>query len=101
MYPNGFWGVWIANSRTRITNPISDTSLVWSPVQRPNTAQNFSLANWSVLSGLPLASQTPGVYYVYVRFLDGAGNPTSSVLTGTVTLNTITKPTLRLPVVRK
>src|SRR5207237_1437049 len=53
MYPNGYWGVWIANSRTPVTNPISDTNLVWTTVQRPDANANFSLQNWSVLSGIP------------------------------------------------
>jgi len=38
---------------------------------------------------------------VYVRFLDGAGNPTDGYLTASVTLSQITRPQVSLPLVRR
>lgn len=102
LYPApGFWGVWVANSRTPVTNPISDTTLTWSPVQASATSGTFSLRNWSLLSGIAPANRTPGDYYVYARFLDGAGNPTTSVLSSTVRLDRIVAPSVQLPVVTR
>ncbi|MBC8078487.1 MAG: hypothetical protein H7Y32_20585 [Chloroflexales bacterium] len=102
MYANrGFWGVWVANSRTPITNPITDTVLGWAAVAAPGNTADFTLSNWNLLNNIPVASQTPGDYYVYVRFLDGAGNPTNDFISTKVTLSAITKPTVTLPLISK
>lgn len=102
MYPGrGFWGVWVANSRTPVADPATDTTLAWQALPISGTASNFTLANWSLIGGLPLAQQTPGDYYVYLRFLDGAGNPTAGYLSNKVTLTAITLPTVFLPVTLK
>jgi len=99
MYPGrGFWGVWVANSRTSVADPATDTTLAWQVMPISGTASNFTLANWSLVGGLPRAQQTPGDYYVYLRFLDGAGNPTAGYLSAKVTLTDITPPTVFLPV---
>jgi hypothetical protein len=101
VYPGrGFWGVWIANSRTQVANPATDTTLNWMPVQAPGSSADFTLANWSLATGLSGALQ-PGQYFVYVRFLDGAGNPTDGVLTGSVTLAQVTRPQVALPLMRR
>jgi len=100
-YPGrGYWGVWVANSRTEVANPTTDSSLVWLPLKAPATGNDFSISNWSLASGLSGALQ-PGTYHVYVRFLDGAGNPTDGFLKATVTLSQITRPQVSLPVVRR
>lgn len=102
MYPGrGFWGVWVANSRTPIADPANDATLTWQPVAVNGTTSEFTLANWSLLGGLTADQQTPGDYYVYLRFLDGAGNPTNGFLVNKVNLSAITKPQTSLPVVIK
>lgn len=97
----GFWGVWLANSRTEVANPAADTTLSWAAVAVPGNSADFRLSNWNVINYLPAASQTPGDYYIYARFLDGAGNPTSDVLSVKVTISAITRPTVSLPLVSK
>ncbi|MEI6776425.1 MAG: hypothetical protein WCK70_05960 [Chloroflexales bacterium] len=101
-YPGrGFWGVWLANSRTPVTNPTTDTSLVWTPVAAPGTDKSFTISNWSLATGIPTAQRTAGDYTIYARFLDGAGNPTSGVISTTLNLSTITEPKVNLPFVRR
>ena len=102
MYPGrGFWGVWVANSRNVVANPLSDTSLQWTSVAAPGTTADFTLSKWNLLNGIPAASQTPGDYYVYVRFLDGAGNPTNDFISTKATISSVTKPTVYLPLIVK
>jgi hypothetical protein len=68
-------------------------------VATPNSS--FSV-RWSLFSGLGYTSDLankPGDYYVFVRFLDGAGNPSSGSLKLKVTLEPgYTLPSQRLPV---
>ncbi|MCG8352801.1 MAG: exo-alpha-sialidase, partial [Chloroflexales bacterium] len=97
-----FWGVWVANSRTQVANPTDPAGpLTWTALAVPRGAGNsFTLANWSLASNLSGEAGT-GTYYVYVRFLDGAGNPTDGYLTTEVTVDQVTFPSLHLPVVRR
>ncbi|GAB4213764.1 MAG: sialidase family protein [Roseiflexaceae bacterium] len=68
-----FWGVWIANSRTDVG--ADSPALVYQPVQvfKPDTAFDIK---WNLFNGLNQGTATnqTGTYYIYVRFLDGAGN---------------------------
>lgn len=101
-YPGrGFWGVWLANSRQPSSNPTTDPSLVWFPVAAPGDSSTFTIPNWSLASGLPANQVTPGAYYVYARFLDGAGNPTDGYVQATVNLETVTFVRTYLPFVRR
>jgi len=101
-YPGrGFWGVWLANSRQPVNNPATDPDLVWIPVEAPGESTTFTIANWSLASGLPADQRTPGAYYVYARFLDGAGNPTDGHLAATINLTNVTFPRTHLPVTRR
>ncbi len=98
---HSFWGVWIANSRT--DNGPEDPNLNWYPVQAQQAGSNFSL-KWSLFSGLNYgtAADKTGDYYVYVRFLDGAGNPSVNALKVKVTLQPgYTFPSLSLPFVSR
>ena len=75
---NDFWGVWVANSTTNVTpdNP----GLKWLPVQVSEPGPSFTIS-WNLFSGLgPQQQQGDKDYYIYVRFLDGAGNPTTSAI---------------------
>lgn len=101
-YPGrGFWGVWVANSRTPVANPATDPNLVWLPIKAPGEGGSFEINGWSLASGLPASAVTPGNYYVYVRFLDGAGNPSDGFLTASVTLTQVTQPRVMLPLMRR
>ena len=103
-YPSGYWGVWIANSRTLITDTLTNTALNWYPVEIPVAGRTLSptVTNWSLASGLTSSQLTAGTYYVYVRILDGAGNFSDQVMTSTVTLSTApVRPQVMLPIVQR
>ena len=85
-----FWGLWIANSRDAVNNPVS-AGLKWTVVKAPasvavpSTAAGgidytVTIKNWSLATGLTRAQMTPGDYFIYIRFLDAAGNPTDAYL---------------------
>jgi hypothetical protein len=102
LYPGrGFWGLWIANSRTPLSDPANDPNVKWHAVEAPGDSSDVTIRNWSLLSGIAPSQQEPGLYYVYVRFLDGAGNPSTAVLSKSITLSSIRKPQIQLPIVRK
>ncbi|NTU82730.1 MAG: hypothetical protein HGA45_25730 [Chloroflexales bacterium] len=96
----GFWGVWVANSRTAVTDPATSADLQWYPIQVPGTSSTFDIS-WSLGSGLSASQVTPGVYHIYMRFLDGAGNATDGVISTTVTISQLTRPKTELPQVRR
>jgi len=98
-----FWGVWIANATTDVG--ANNASLMWFPVRVPNPNASPFTVQWNVFSGLNIGPDRnkPGDYFVYVRFLDGAGNPSSTALPVVkVTLAPgYTIPTYALPLIRK
>jgi hypothetical protein len=82
---NDYWGVWIANSPTDVA--ADSASLNWIPVQVATPGASFSL-QWSLFNGFSSeADRRAGPYFVYIRFLDGAGNPSKNVLKTKITLN--------------
>jgi hypothetical protein len=96
-----FWGVWIANS-TSPTATADSANLNWYPVRVPTPDSSFSV-QWNLFTGLNITSDLrnhPGDYYVFVRFLDGAGNASTGSLDKLkVTLTAgYDIPTVRLPV---
>lgn len=78
--PDGrqFWGVWIANSRTPVGDP-NNSNLQWFPIQVGNPGASFNVS-WNLFNGLASGDRTTGTYYIYVKFLDGAGNATIGTL---------------------
>jgi hypothetical protein len=96
-----FWGVWVANSRTAVSDPQNDPNLFWVPLEAPGSGTSFTIEGWSLATGLLSEQVTPGEYYVYVRFLDGAGNPTTGHLTQALTLEQATSIAVYLPTVRR
>jgi hypothetical protein len=72
-----FWGVYVANSR--VMTPTLST-LNWTAVQVHQPGTTFSVPQWSLFAGLASASRTAGDYYVFVKFVDGAGNVTQDVI---------------------
>jgi hypothetical protein len=103
LYPApGFWGIWVANSRTQVSSPLTDENLVWTPLETPGTTGSFTIDGWSLVTGIPEAQRTAGEYFVYVRFLDGAGNPSDAFLTDSVTLAAApTEARVFAPIVRR
>src|SRR5262249_22322836 len=97
---NDFWGVWVANSPTDIA--ADSPSLNWSAIPVPTPGPTFSI-KWSLFSGLSAATdRRAGTYFVYVRFLDGAGNPSAESLKTQVTLTSaFAMPTIYGPFIRK
>ncbi|RRR74187.1 MAG: hypothetical protein EI684_07610 [Candidatus Viridilinea halotolerans] len=110
-YPGGYWGVWLANSLTEVTNPLTNTNLIWYPIEVVDAwnADNSrpAVVGWSLASGLGLSltqlrDLNNPTFHVYARFLDGAGNPTPQVISKTVTINgSLTFPQVHLPLVRR
>ena len=95
-----FWGVWMANT-TSSTATADDANLNWYPVRVPTPDSSFTV-KWNLFAGLNFTSDLrnkPGDYYVFVRFLDGAGN--ASTASHTKLKVTLTAgydiPTVRLP----
>ncbi|KAB8141128.1 hypothetical protein F8S13_20190 [Chloroflexia bacterium SDU3-3] len=79
-----FWGVWVAASKTQYTEEETNTDsspLRWTPIQVASPGASFSV-DFSLASGQGGTSLTDyaGTYYVYVKFLDGAGNPSTKTL---------------------
>ena len=79
LYPTGYWGVWVAVEK--IPDPANPpapdataSTLKWGAV--PVTSGSFTV---NLLNGTSELLSS-GSYRVYVRFLDGAGNPSIDVL---------------------
>ena len=102
-----FWGVWVAVSKTlyaadqinTVNNPLK-----WSAIQVPSPDATFTV-DASLATGqdsVPLTSYA-GTYYVYTKFLDGAGNPsTATLISGPVTLAAgYSVPTINAPLVAR
>jgi hypothetical protein len=106
-YPGGYWGAWVANSLTPVADPTTSTALNWTPVQINGPARSAGAAtikNWSLATKLGVGARSipaNSTIYVYVRLLDGAGNPSDRVITQQVTLPAATLPQTQLPLVRR
>lgn len=103
-FPTGFWGVWIANSAEPVSDPANDPNLKWTVIESPEEERadnGFVIEDWSLATGLPGSALQPGDYYIYVRFLDGAGNPTDSVISTRVASTQLVRPEVELPLVRR
>jgi hypothetical protein len=97
---NDYWGVWVANSPTDIS--ADSPQLNWVPIAVPSPGATFSI-EWSLFSGIDTpADRRAGAYFVYVRFLDGAGNPSAEVLKTQITLvSPFSMPAVYTPVIRR
>lgn len=104
VYPGGYWGVWVANSLTPVADPQTSESLNWSPAPVDPAGSSPVLEDWSLLTNLNRTARSftgPQTFYVYVRFLDGAGNPTDRVISQQITLSAVTGPTMYAPFIRR
>lgn len=101
--PDGkqFWGVWVANSPSDVAP--DDPSLDYYAVRVDQPDSTFSV-HWNLFNGLNYgpATDKSGTYYIYVRFLDGAGNPSQRVVRLQAQLSPgYSLPQVALPIVRK
>jgi len=100
--PDGkqFWGIWVANSPTDVLS--NSQTLNWTPIQIPSPDLTFSV-QWSLFSGLSNPQdRRAGDYFVYVRFLDGAGNPSAAALKAQITLApNFSVPTSYVPAIQR
>lgn len=79
-----FWGLWATVSKTLYTeDEVNDPSstLQWAaiPIPQAGTAFSTDLSLATGQSNGNLANYV-GDYYVYIKFLDGAGNPSNKTL---------------------
>lgn len=95
----GFAAVWLAVSRTPLADP-AGADLEWALVPVPGNSSTFTVEDFSLATGLAPSQTTAGTYYVYARFVDGAGNPSDGALTLTLT-SSATAPELHLPTVSR
>jgi hypothetical protein len=77
------WGVWVANAVCTAPGScpaVSDSALRWAPLKTAAATTSSTSFSWNLRDGLaPTAVTTGNEYYkTYIKFLDGAGNPTSS-----------------------
>lgn len=98
-FPDEIWGVWVANSPDRVADPLRDQNLRWFIVPASGVRNGtFEVRNWSLASGLSRAQLVAGEdYYLYVRFLDAAGNATNEYVEIRVPSSNLTPPQLWLP----
>jgi len=94
-----FWGVWMANATSDVG--ADSAALNWYPV-RVGAPNNSFTVTWPILAGLNFSytelRNKPGTYFVYVRFLDGAGNASvASIKTTAILTAGYDVPTVRLP----
>lgn len=104
--PSGrrFWGVWIAVNHIDVTGVVTpdNPGLNWLPAEISDPQSSFDIT-WNLFTGLNYGDDEnrPGQYQIFVRFLDGAGNPTAGTLATTATLNSgYTMPKIYLPQVQ-
>jgi len=103
-YPSGFWGVWIANAIEPVSDPLNDPSLKWTVLEAPDEREgnDFVIDDWSLATGLTKDQLVAGEdYFIYIRFLDGAGNPTDSFITVPVARSNVVRPDMNLPLLRR
>ncbi|NWF79974.1 MAG: hypothetical protein HXY37_07980 [Chloroflexi bacterium] len=101
IYPDEIWGVWMANAPERVADPLNDPNLRWTIVEAFNVRSgSFRVSNWSLATGLDSQDLVPGEdYYIYIRFLDGAGNASDGYVVAEVPVSNLTRPLLYAPLI--
>jgi hypothetical protein len=108
-----FWGLWIARSMVKLdpANEGQMTELSWIPMEVGDTefsvadgTYSFTAQNVNLISGVdnPVVGGQQVNYYMYIAFLDGAGNATVQALeTPAIPLSEdATLPSIALPLVQ-
>jgi len=88
-----------AAPRTWAILPLDPALVARSLVGEASTISADVALNLTAL--LPRAQLTPGAYFYTVALVDRAGNPATTGATGTFTLDTVTYPTISLPLLRR
>jgi len=98
-FPDEIWGIWVANSPDRVRDPLQDQNLRWFIVPASGVQNGtFDIRGWSLASGLSRAQLVAGEdYYIYVRFLDAAGNATDDYVEIRVPSSNLVAPQLWMP----
>lgn len=92
---DNYWGIWVANAVQSGSCPADDApELRWGAVEVDASAPS---AEWNLLHGLKSVPES-GTYCTYVRFLDGAGNASTTAVS-TTTAVTVTAHQSFAPVV--
>ncbi len=97
-----YWGVWVANAvcTAASTGCLADTNttLNWAAVKTPSPYNSFA---WNLHNGLNTTPITTGseFYRTYIKFLDGAGNPTATSIYFDTTVTSV-ENTLFVPLIR-
>lgn len=101
LYPDEIWGVWMANSPVRVTDPLNDPNLIWTVVPvRGVQNGSFTIRNWSLATGLSPEQRVAGEdYYIYIRFLDAAGNVADGYVEVRVESSNMIPPKVHMPLV--
>lgn len=104
-FPLGYWGIWVANAVEPVADPLNDPSLTWTVIEAPDErtpGNGFVYDDWSLATGLTREQLVPGEdYFIYIRFLDGAGNPTDGFITVPVARSSVDRPDTYLPKLRR
>ncbi len=102
-YPNEIWGVWMANAPEQVADPLNDPNLKWTIVEAFNVRNgSFRVSNWSLATGLTSQDLVPGEdYYIYIRFLDGAGNASDGYVVAEVPVSNLVRPLLFAPQINR
>jgi hypothetical protein len=95
-----YWGVWVANavcSGAGSCPADTDASLHWAAVSTPT----YTTLDWNLHDGLNTVATAGGseYYKTYIKFLDGAGNPSASSISFETTVAT-TAHALYVPLIR-
>jgi hypothetical protein len=101
-YTNGsgqpdYWGYWIVVKRADSGAPTSDEWLTHGTVVK----EAGSPFKWNLATGLVDAFEPGAEYRLYLRFLDGAGNPSSAVVSAPIQVDALEGPRLFLPVLSR
>jgi hypothetical protein len=89
-----YWGYWIVVKRADSGTPTSDEWLTRGTVVQ----QAGSPFKWNLATGLADAFEPGAQYRLYLRFLDGAANPSSAVVSAPIQVDALGGPRLFLPV---
>lgn len=92
----GYWGIQIANS---LTPDPTGANLTWATI--PVSGSEPWQLTWSLATNLPADELRPRTFYVYLRFIDAAGNPTTAIVPFEVPLTEVTLPTVYMPLVAR
>jgi hypothetical protein len=92
-----YWGYWIVVKRAGSAAPTSDEWLTRGTVVQASG----SPFKWNLATGLADTFEPGAQYRLYLRFLDGAGNPSSAVISAPIQIDALEGPRLFLPVLSR